>query len=144
MPDWEALAVESHYRTAVGVREALAAGDLSEALRAIDVLIDAMSRSDRRAVRSQLVRLMQHILKWHGQPERRSPSWAATIVHARHEIWDTQEETPSITEAVLRSMWDQCFERAKEYAEHETRQRLHITHLTWHEVFEAEYDLSEA
>jgi hypothetical protein len=55
--------VESHYRTAVGVKEALEEGDLDGALRGIDELIDVMGRSDRRAVRSQLIRLMQHIIK---------------------------------------------------------------------------------
>ena len=61
--DWHQLAVESHYRTAMGVKEALEEGDLDGALRGIDELIDAMGRSDRRAVRSQLIRLMQHIIK---------------------------------------------------------------------------------
>jgi hypothetical protein len=31
----------------------------------------------------------------------------------------------------------------QEYAERETRQRLHIMNLTWYDVFEAEYDLPE-
>jgi Domain of unknown function DUF29 len=139
--DWHQLAVESHYRTAVGVKEALEEGDLDGALRGIDELIDAMGRSDRRAVRSQLIRLMQHIIKWHGQPERRSPSWAATIAHARDEIFDMQEETPSITDDVLRQMWEHCFQRAKRYAERETGRSIPIETLSWHDVFEAEYRL---
>ena len=142
--DWQQLAVESHYRTAVGVKEALQGGDLDGALRGIDELIDAMSRSDRRAVRSQLIRLMQHIIKWHGQSERRSTSWAATIAHARDEIFDTQEETPSITDDVLRQMWEHCFQRAKRYAEHETGRSMPSQTLSWHDVFEADYHLSEA
>ena len=89
MRDWQQIAVESHYLTAVGVKEALEAGDIHEALRGIDELIDAMRRSEQRAVRSQLVRLMTHILKWHAQPTHRSPSWVATINHARQEIWDS-------------------------------------------------------
>jgi hypothetical protein len=83
MRDWQQIAVESHYLTAVGVKEALEAGDIHEALRGMDKLIDAMRRSEQRAVRSQLVRLMTHILKWHAQPTHRSPSWVATINHAR-------------------------------------------------------------
>jgi hypothetical protein len=122
--DWQHLAVESHYRTAVGVKEALEAGDHDEARRGIDELIDAMSRSDRRAVRSQLIRLMQHSMKWRGQPERHSPGWAATIAHARDEIADIQEETPSMTDAVLKGMWEHRFQRAKRYAERETGRSL--------------------
>jgi hypothetical protein len=139
--DWHQLAVESHYRTAVGVKEALEEGDLDGALRGIDELIDAMGRSDRRAVRSQLIRLMQHIIKWHGQPEHRSPSWAATIAHARDEIFDTQEETPSITDDMLRQMWEHCFQRAKRYAEREAGQSMPLATLSWHDVFEADYRL---
>jgi len=60
MRDWQQIAVESHYLTAVGVKEALEAGDIHEALRGIDELIDAMRRSEQRAVRSQFVRLMTH------------------------------------------------------------------------------------
>jgi hypothetical protein len=141
--DWQQLAVESHYRTAVGVKEALEAGDHDEARRGIDELIDAMSRSDRRAVRSQLLRLMQHIIKWREQPERRSPSWAAIIAHARDEIADVQEETPCITDAVLRGMWEHCFQRAKRYAERETGRSLPSEPLSWYDIFEAEYRLPE-
>jgi Domain of unknown function DUF29 len=72
--DWQKIAVESHYLTAVGVKEALEAGDIHAALQGIDELIDAMRRSEQRAVRSQLVRLMMHILKWQVQPTYRSPS----------------------------------------------------------------------
>jgi Domain of unknown function DUF29 len=141
--NWHQMAVESHYRTAVGVKEALEEGDLDGALRGIDELIDAMSRSDRRAVRSQLIRLLQHIIKWRGQPERRSTSWAATIAHARDEIFDTQAETPSITDDVLREMWDPCFQRAKRYAERETGRPMPIDTLSWHDVFETDYYLPE-
>jgi len=139
MRDWQQIAVESHYRTAVGVKEALEAGDIHEALRGIDELIDAMRRSEQRAVRSQLVRLMTHILKWHAQPTHRSSSWVATINHARQEIWDSQEETPSITDEVIRAMWDQCFQRAKHQAEDETGPSIPRTSLSWDEVFHTRY-----
>jgi hypothetical protein len=139
MRDWQQIAVESHYLTAVGVKEALEAGDIHEALRGIDELIDAMRRSEQRAVRSQLVRLMTHILKWHAQPTHRSPSWVATINHARQEIWDSQEETPSITDEVIRGMWDRCFQRAKQQAEDETGQPIALTSLPWDDVFHTRY-----
>jgi hypothetical protein len=94
--NWHQMAVESHYRTAVGVKEALEEGDLDGALRGIDELIDAMSRSDRRAVRSQLIRRLQHIIKWRGQPERRSTSWAATIAQARDEFSTPKQKRPAL------------------------------------------------
>jgi uncharacterized protein DUF29 len=139
--DWQKSAVESQYLTAIGVQEALAAGDIHVALQGIDELIDAMRRSEQRAVRSQPVRLMIHILTWQVQPTYRSPSWVATINHARQEIWDSQEETPSITDEVIQSMWDRCFQRAKQQAEDETGQPIPITSLSWDEVFHTRYKL---
>ena len=38
-----------------------------------------MARRDRREVKSRLVVLMSHVLKWEHQPEKRSGSWRATI-----------------------------------------------------------------
>jgi hypothetical protein len=141
MMDWQKTAVESHYLTAVGVQEALRAGDLHAALQGIDELIDAMRRSEQRAVRSQLVRLMLHILKWQMQPTHRSSSWVATINHARQEIWDSQEETPSITDEVIRGMWDRCFQRATQQAEDETGHPAPGVSLSWDDVFHTRYRL---
>jgi hypothetical protein len=141
--DWQHLAVESHYRTAVSVTEALEAGDYDEARRGMDELIDAMSHSERRVGRRQLMRFMQPIIQWRGQPERRSPGWAATIVQARDEIADAQEETPSMSDAVIRGMGEYCFQRAKRYAERAPGRSLPVDTLSWDEVFEAEYRLPE-
>ena len=76
--EWHALAVDSHYQTAAAVRHHLLAGDVEEAIAGIEALIEALSRSDRRALRSQLIRLMAHVIKWQSQPDRRSRSWVVT------------------------------------------------------------------
>src|SRR5262249_57220382 len=68
--DWEALAFTSHYHTAVAIHEAFQAGDVDDAMSGLEELIDALSRSEERALQSYLVRLMQHIIKWKLQPER--------------------------------------------------------------------------
>ena len=142
--DWQKIAGESQYLTAAGVKAALEAGDIHAALQGIDELIDAMRRSEQRAVRSQLVRLMLHILKWQVQPTYRSPSWVATINHARQEIWDSQEETPSLTDEVIQSMWDRCFQRAKQQTKDETGQPIPTTSLSWDEVFHTRYRLERS
>ncbi len=46
--------------------------------------IRAMSRSDRRAIKSNLKLLLIHLFKWALQPERRSTSWKLTIRNSRH------------------------------------------------------------
>ncbi|MBM3223933.1 MAG: DUF29 domain-containing protein [Candidatus Tectomicrobia bacterium] len=98
-----------------------------------------MRRSEQRAVRSQLVRLMTPILTWQARPAHRSPSWVATINHARQEIWDAQEETPSITDEVIQGLWDRCFQRARQQAEDETGQPITPPSLSWQEVLHTRY-----
>ena len=61
-------------------------GHVQEAAKGVEELIEALSRSEKRALKSQLVRLMLHIIKWQSQPERRSSSWVASIKDARDEM----------------------------------------------------------
>ena len=61
---WQQLTASSHYRAAVAVREALARGETAHASQGLEELIDALSRSEKRALRSQLIRLMSHVIKW--------------------------------------------------------------------------------
>lgn len=41
--------------------------------------IESMGRSDRRELKSRLIVLLTHLLKWRYQPEGRSKSWSDTI-----------------------------------------------------------------
>ena len=137
--DWVDLATTSHYQTAVAIREALNGADLEEAKRGTEELIDALSRAEKRALRSQLIRLMLHIMKWKTQVDYRSVSWPVSILSARHEIADIQEDTPSLTRKVIEGIWEKCFKAAKEYAEAETGQKVSVKRLTWYEVFDKDY-----
>jgi len=47
-----------------------------------------MARRDRREVKSRLVALLAHLLKWNFQPEKRSRSWRTTILSQRQELAD--------------------------------------------------------
>ena len=42
--------------------------------------IEGMSRQEKDALESNLIRVLQHLLKWNYQPEKRSPSWSYTII----------------------------------------------------------------
>lgn len=64
MVNWHDLATTSHYQTAVAIKHALSAGAMEHARIGIENLIEALARSDRRALESYLIRLMQHIIKW--------------------------------------------------------------------------------
>src|SRR5262245_40322522 len=102
--DWQELAFSSHYQTAVAVDEALRRGDVASAQDGLEELIEALARSEKRALRSQLTRLMAHVIKWLTQPEKRSKSWQGTISQARREITEIQEETPGLNHAVIEAM----------------------------------------
>ncbi len=140
--NWQELAATSHYQTAVAVDQALEHGDVTGARAGIEELIDALSRADRRALKSHLIRLMSHIIKWKTQPAKRSLSWRGTIQNARREIADIQEDTPSLTREVIERMWQKCFDAAKDSAEGEMNQAANLARLSWSEVFTNEYKVA--
>jgi hypothetical protein len=47
-----------------------------------------MALRDRREVKSRLVVLLTHLLKWEYQPERRSRSWRTPVLHQRQRMAD--------------------------------------------------------
>ena len=139
--NWEFLAATSPYQMAIAIQQLLQEGKLMEASIGLNVLIDSMGRSERRALKSQLVRLITHVIKWKCQPERRSASWAITIRDARIEVEDSQEEYPSLNREYIESIWNQCFSRAVKNAEDEMGKKCQLTSVSWEEVFEDEYTL---
>jgi hypothetical protein len=141
--NWQKLSSTSHYKTAMAVKNEIAIGNLSEAFIGIEELIQALSRSEKRALKSQLVGLMLHIIKWQSQPERRSLSWIASIKDAREEITDIQEETPSLNNNVIEELWDKVFIIAKRDAQAEMGKKSAVTALSWQTVFEDDYDLHD-
>ena len=61
--------------------------------------VERLAKRDRKAMRSQLQRLLIHLLQWHYLPndlERTHNNWGATINHARHEIADDMQDSPSL------------------------------------------------
>ncbi|WP_295456991.1 DUF29 family protein [uncultured Thiodictyon sp.] len=139
--NWQTLSTNSPYKTAVAIQEALQQGRIAEAGSGLEELIDALSKSEKRALKSQLVRLMLHIIRWHSQPERRSLSWVASIEDARDEIGDIREETPSLNAQVIDDLWTKAFVIAKRNAEAEIGKRSSVEGLTWQDVFETVYAL---
>ncbi len=139
--DWKELVTTSHLETVKAIQHELEAGNLAEAEEGLELLLESMSKQARRSVQSQLIRLMKHIIKWKVQPERRSVSWAVSIVNARYEISEAQEYEPSITDEVIRGMWERAFKQAKKEAELEMQKKSTIDALSWDEVFNDNYDL---
>ena len=140
---WQELSTTSHYKTAVAIKDQIALNNLTEASIGIEELIQALSRSEKRALKSQLIRLMLHIIKWRSQPERRSFSWIASIKDARDEIADIQEESPSLNDSTIEGLWDKDFIIANRDAQAEMHVKSSVKSLSWHDVFEQEYDLEK-
>jgi Domain of unknown function DUF29 len=141
--DWELLALTDQYSTAVAIRDALREGDVDGAIEGLEELIDALSRSDERALESRLIRLMQHIIKWKVQPERRSPSWVATIREQRRQIQRFQRRSPRFTDRYIQdTLWDDCYAGGlNEAAAEINREHIEAVPLRWHEVFALPYTL---
>jgi hypothetical protein len=139
--DWEWLTAGSEYQAAEVILQLLNEGKSMEASVGLYALIESMGKSKRLALRSQLTRLMTHVIKWKCQPERRGSSWSTTIRSARREIEDIQEEVPSLNRDFIESIWEKCFKRAVKDAEDEMGKNCDLTALSWEGVFEEEYSL---
>jgi hypothetical protein len=58
--------------------------------------IEDMGKRDRREVRSRLIVLVMHLLKWELQLELRTPSWRSTIREQRMQIQLIIQDSPSL------------------------------------------------
>ncbi len=81
--------------------------------------IEAVGGNTRRELRNRLARLLQHLLKWHYQPERRSRSWRSTIWTQRQEIEDLLADNPSLR-GKLPELFLVAYQRARTAALDET------------------------
>src|SRR5436190_20969661 len=142
-PDWKELAMTSHYQTVLAIAESMEHDEYEQARAGLEELSEAMARSEKRAMRSQLVRLLVHVLKWKHQPEKRSRSWAASINQARDEIEQIQEEVPSLNRKVIDAMWDDAMRSARKQAEIETGKTMPARKVTWAEAFTTDYFLKD-
>ena len=58
--------------------------------------VESVGRSQKTEVRKRLGVLIQHLLKWEFQPERRGESWLTTITEQRLHIEGAIEDSPSL------------------------------------------------
>jgi hypothetical protein len=78
-----------------------------------------MARSQRKAIRSDLVVLLTHLLKWQHQSRNRSTSWAGSIVEHRRRIREEIEDSPSLG-GYAAEVFGRCYDAAREQAAAET------------------------
>jgi hypothetical protein len=80
--------------------------------------IESVGASQKREVRSRLMRICQHLLKWRFQPERQSRSWRTTIYLQCRDLLDLFDDSPSLREFAERVL-PQAFANGRQAAEHE-------------------------
>jgi len=79
--------------------------------------VEGLASKDFRELRSRLIILLMHLLKWQFQADGRSASWKATINIQRIDIEGILEASPSLR---ARIPLGTAFEKARKSAEMET------------------------
>jgi hypothetical protein len=88
----------------------------------VERLIEEMQdlgKSERRAIASQLTRLLMHLLKWQYQPQRRSDSWLDSITDARTQIELAIADSPSL-KSYPEAQFQESYQRARRQAAKQT------------------------
>jgi hypothetical protein len=81
--------------------------------------ISELGKSERRAIYSQLIRLLLHLLKWQYQPQRRSDSWLDSITDARTQIEFTIKDSHSLKNYPQEQL-QESYEKARRQAAKQT------------------------
>jgi hypothetical protein len=81
--------------------------------------IESLGKSEKRAIRSNLVVLILHLLKWRYQPEKQSRSWKSSIREHRRRIEYLLIDSPSLKN-YLPEILASCYLAAKKQASDET------------------------
>ncbi|WP_335163025.1 DUF29 domain-containing protein [Nostoc sp.] len=81
--------------------------------------ISDMGRSERRSLKSNLIVILVHLLKWQFQPEKRSGSWEGSIIEHRRRVKEALDDSPSL-KSYLESVFGECYPQAVKQAKAET------------------------
>lgn len=81
--------------------------------------IEDLGKSERRAIASQLIRLLLHLLKWQYQPQRRSDSWLDSITDARTQIELAIADSPSLSSYPAAQL-NESYQRVRRQAARQT------------------------
>jgi hypothetical protein len=82
--------------------------------------IEGMSRREKDALESNLIRVLQHLLKWNYQSNKRTSSWAYTIYEHSRRLNKALKNSPSL-KRYFDTVFDECYQEARKAAALETR-----------------------
>jgi len=78
-----------------------------------------MGKSERRSLKSNLIVILVHLLKWQFQPEKFIGSWEASIIEHRRRVKEALDDSPSL-KSYLESVFADCYAQAVKQAKAET------------------------
>ena len=81
--------------------------------------IEDLGKRQKKEIKSRLVVLLTHLLKWQYQSQKRSNSWKATIRIQRREIESELEDSPSLKNFIP-EVFNKCYSYARKQAADET------------------------
>ncbi len=76
--------------------------------------LETMGRSEKRAIKSLLLKLLEHLLKlkcWDNERERNQGNWKREIRAFRTQIKDELTDSPSLKPYIL-DIFDQCYQES--------------------------------
>jgi hypothetical protein len=101
------LYVSDFYAWANEQARLLRAGKLGEAdIAHIAEEIESMGKTEKRELISRLKVLIQHLLKWSRQPEKRGKSWRLSIEEQRVQLALHLSDNPSLRPLVSDAIFD--------------------------------------
>ncbi len=81
--------------------------------------IQCMGRSEKKAIKSNLIVVLIHLLKYKYQPEKRSNSWKGSIREHRRRLKEAFVDSPSL-KPYFQEVLPQCYQDARKQASDET------------------------
>ncbi len=81
--------------------------------------VEDMGNNRKDALESNLIRVLQHLLKWKYQPQERTNSWKASITEHSLRLTRAFKKSPSL-KPYLNSVFAECYQDARLIAAQET------------------------
>ena len=78
-----------------------------------------MSRRERKRLKSNLIVVLLHLLKWHYQPNHRSGSWKGSIREHRRRMNEDLNDSPSLR-PYFQDIFAECYASARDQVADET------------------------
>lgn len=104
----------------------LKAGNFSEVdLENLIEEIECMGRSEKKAIKSNLIVVLMHLLKYKYQQKKRSNSWKGSIREHRRRLREAFADSPSLKQ-YFQDVFVECYQDARKQASDETGLSLDI------------------